>query len=457
VITTYIYSTGTNNLKRVTEQIPSKGVNVPTDYDYYSDNSIKTISTPSVKYTYSYYDGLLSDKVKKVEIEKNLEDGSTENSWIEYEYDEEGSLVSKKDNLGVVVKYSYSTQNNFPVEEVQCSDANCLQASVVSTTNDYSRLDTKTINNFKIKSNYGSDGSFRNFDQLDLEGNSIETFTPTEQYTAGLLSQDDEYKYTYDAQNRLSTIKILDTVTEDNPDGLVATFQYDSEDRIEKISYSNGASEKLYRNFAGEIIYNEYTVASSSTSYGYTTTGAIIRNFFLNFFLSITGNVVNTGVEQNNDGTITYGYVSTLPGEYLSLEDHNKLTSNFLAKEGVIVSNISLECMDFDVYLGSKNSLFNSSYVWLDGKYNYDYCLDDNTIKEYYCGISLFVNGFNEVVKSKDYSCDYGCENGACLEEEIVIPIEKNESIIIPPVNETDSDNQTSDLPVEPSSNPREI
>lgn len=68
-------------------------------------------------------------------------------------------------------------------------------------------------------------------------------------------------------------------------------------------------------------------------------------------------------------------------------------------------------------------------------------CESSTQLKKYYCGVDLFRwdfwNSFRErVVKSNIVNCEFGCENGACLNEQIPI------------INQTTID---SELPPEPS------
>jgi len=80
-------------------------------------------------------------------------------------------------------------------------------------------------------------------------------------------------------------------------------------------------------------------------------------------------------------------------------------------------NNISLDCYDFDE---GDNAIFTSALVSYDGNFSYDYCKDNSTLVENYCGISLlrwdFWNFADEVTKQKEVICENGCFDGACIE-----------------------------------------
>jgi cysteine-rich repeat protein len=92
-------------------------------------------------------------------------------------------------------------------------------------------------------------------------------------------------------------------------------------------------------------------------------------------------------------------------------------------------SNCKLEkCKDYDFSnVNWEMSLLNSSYVFFDFNRSYDSCKDSNTLIENYCGINIFrwdVWNINEkIAKQKEIDCEFGCFNGACVEnpEECVI------------------------------------
>ncbi len=52
---------------------------------------------------------------------------------------------------------------------------------------------------------------------------------------------------------------------------------------------------------------------------------------------------------------------------------------------------------------------YNKGYVFFNGRYYYDECINSNTLKEYFCS--------NNVKDEKIVNCPYGCSNGACKEK----------------------------------------
>ena len=93
-------------------------------------------------------------------------------------------------------------------------------------------------------------------------------------------------------------------------------------------------------------------------------------------------------------------------------------------------------CFDFDEKLGFANSLFSASSVFSKGAFSYDTCETNASVREYYCGINFlrfdFWNAFSDkVVKSTVRNCEYGCENGACLNSPSTQTIPLTASILI--------------------------
>jgi cysteine-rich repeat protein len=89
------------------------------------------------------------------------------------------------------------------------------------------------------------------------------------------------------------------------------------------------------------------------------------------------------------------------------------------------------KCIDYDSSVSFEESLFVKSYV-TDSGYFYDECVDNNSVREFYCGLPWYLFG-DRIVKSTVRDCEYGCENGACL-------LNPNVNETLPPENET---NQT--------------
>ena len=120
---------------------------------------------------------------------------------------------------------------------------------------------------------------------------------------------------------------------------------------------------------------------------------------------------------------------------------------------------------DDDSNVSFENSLFVSSYVFSDFKEYEDYCRDNSTLVESYCGISLlrwdFWNFAEEVAKQKDVVCENGCFDGACIY--VAEPVDNclnincsvgqtcSDGICVEKINVTESD-----LPAEPE-NPERL
>jgi len=76
---------------------------------------------------------------------------------------------------------------------------------------------------------------------------------------------------------------------------------------------------------------------------------------------------------------------------------------------GCVIRN----CLDFDDGV----DLFVSSYVSNETASKYDVCVDDNTVREYYCGWYIGWDFWNlrKIIKSTDRNCEFGCSEGRCL------------------------------------------
>jgi cysteine-rich repeat protein len=85
-------------------------------------------------------------------------------------------------------------------------------------------------------------------------------------------------------------------------------------------------------------------------------------------------------------------------------------------------SNGNIEyCFDFDGFLEFDNSIFNSSRIFGSGEYREDECVDEKSLKEYYCGYNIQWDFWNmkKIVKSSIIECEFGCIMGECLREAI--------------------------------------
>lgn len=76
------------------------------------------------------------------------------------------------------------------------------------------------------------------------------------------------------------------------------------------------------------------------------------------------------------------------------------------------------ECTDADSFMSGSSSLFNASYVEMNGQFFFDSCVDDRYVREYTCSskyIWPFSIWFGQEVGESVIYCNDGCVNGACV------------------------------------------
>lgn len=114
----------------------------------------------------------------------------------------------------------------------------------------------------------------------------------------------------------------------------------------------------------------------------------------------------------------------------INTKDHvgNINYTNITSTVFTLVTNLTncpvIGCRDFDDYLDFNNTLFQASYTAFENILYSDTCENENQTREYYCGINPFRWDFwnmfkDKVAKGKVVACEYGCFNGACLNQTI--------------------------------------
>lgn len=425
---TYVYDTANpGHLIKEINQIFSLSSLSPlvTSYVYDSSDRLISITTPTSTKTYTYASS--GDNLEKEELVTNNPDGTTTDTWIKYTYDSNGNILSKIDNTGAEVKYTYDSVS-YTCQETTCTAPDCSTFTITPSTCSYDRLKDRTIGNFKVKVNYDSAGDSISYTRVD----DAAVFTPTQVFDSeGLLKEDTERKYTYDSENNLQKVTI-----KDNSDGINSgeeTYTWDSQGLVNTLTYADGEKEKWYYNPLGEKIAIVDTLPGLASGTTYTV-GAVIKNFFFNMFATITGHAItgkaiDDGIIQNEDGSTSYTFVGN-SGDFVSQKDYNELLPSYEAKYGAvpIEPQVDNTCVDFD---GGQNE-FNASYVSYQDEIYIDNCTSENNLQEYYCG-----GFFGKSAKSSLKTCQYGCISGACLAEPLA---EYNQTV---PTNQTD-------LPPEP-------
>ncbi len=426
-----------------------------TTYEYDSLSRLLKITISGGSTTNFIYSAG-SDNLEKEEVITPNADGTTTTSWIKYVYDSNGNILSKEDNLGAKVDYTYESID-YSCQEVSCttpvsscgSDTNCITLTnsagvpyycsawtFVTSTCSYDRLKDRSIGNFKVNVNYASTGETTSYTRVD-DGT---VYTPVNVFDSnGLLREDTEREYTYDSENNLQTATI-----KDNPTGINSgkiNYVWDNQGQVTELTYADGEKERWYYNPLGErlvIVDTVPGVAGPTTSY---LTGAVIKNFIFNIFATITGHsisgrVVDHGIIENPDGSTSYTFLGS-DGNFIPQKEYNERLVYYEAEYGSIPiePQVDSTCVDSDNGVNE----FNASYVSYKNEFYLDNCTSESTLEEYYCGGLL---GFLISPKTRSSSCSYGCIDGSCLEK----PLSEYLNVTIPEIIE----NQTIDLPAEP-------
>jgi len=242
--------------------------------------------------------------------------------------------------------------------------------------------------------------------------------------------------YTQDSANPINvswTWKVgYDADGKEIPDGSYRIFVYDCGDKTDPIWTGGVASAKsgifsivspttpsitVISPNGGErwVKGNTYEIKWKTLGDGINSVRISLNNKAVSAFEeTITNNYPNTGSFQwkiPSDLLLPQpdGYVIRIMECYYSKEvgmtvcgDPTDESDNYFS----IVSAVTA-CTDSD---GGLNYYVKGT-VELSGQKNVDYCIDNNTLREYWCtGM-----GGVEWVNGEDYTCPYGCKDGACL------------------------------------------
>jgi len=215
-------------------------------------------------------------------------------------------------------------------------------------------------------------------------------------------------------------------------------------------SYSSGKLSKVESYFSGDELISSSDFVIEPDKFIVSSEG--VNETF----------VISDGKIQNRTQAVVYeNETYTLVDSFSYYDDKTIVVEKYNNSivGGVVYdknkNNISLDCYDFDE---GDNTMFTSALASYDGNFSYDYCKDNSTLVESYCGISLlrwdFWNFAEEVAKQKEVVCENGCFDGACVEmidSCLNMNCSVNEfcsnGICVEKINVTESD-----LPAEPSS-----
>jgi hypothetical protein len=377
---------------------------IPISYSYDSNGQLIRMLSMNMDINYSYNSG---GNLQRKTVVK-LEDGRRYSGWTEYIYDGNDNIIKAEDSEGREINYNYSTQN---YSCLQCADSNCT--SFVNSTCHYQEFESQSAGNTLIinqrDSNSNIIGQYSNVNENPLVYN--------EQYDGdGLLTQDTFFEYRYNSDSQLLKISPL---SEDIPDE--ATFEYYSDGLLKKRIYSDGEFEEIEQDPLGrdaKLTYN-YHLGSTIIMPPIVSIFLPLKNAITGFVLSITG-------RQTASSSLGYGvmeFYATNPGDtesYVSDQEFQQLSANMAPELRQVLDDYNRMidarsiCLDHDGNMTFDDSLFEVSYLEMNGEYNLDSCETNKAVREYYCGLPVYLFG-GKVAKSAVKDCTFGCENGACL------------------------------------------
>jgi len=406
-------------------------------YEYYDSGLIKSIDylDEKVEYEYNSYGNI----VKEAYTYYSPSDSSySYTEWIAYDYDSNQNLVKMYDDRGynidmIYEEVSYDCEksvcaNNVCEEDGYCFDFtdcvdescqtySCSELDYVADSCSYFRLKNRVIGNEILELKYDEDGSEYGWCEYT---DSVNCYNYTEEYNSeGFLTKDDYYSYSY--------LDNSSFVRESNYyDDNKVTYNFDDFDYNLDSAVTQMGEEVLKEDYlfspTGELFAFESIPYDSGSSGGiFSLVAPIAKNLLTGF------SILGEGFSQRYYVT---GSSDISEGGYYSSSNLNNLLNNYLNRTGLTLPSDNY----FDV-LGICLELNDS--VEFNGVSYYDFCFDNSTFKDYYCGIDLFKNDFwniaKEVQKQREINCQFGCGNGSCIVD-----------VLVPVIN------YSSDLPPEP-------
>jgi len=387
-----------------------------TNYEYDSNNSLIKIVNLNSRTVYEYDS---TNRLVKEEVLTEINGGEYETiESVEYEYDEKDNIIRMIDGVGIDVEYFYQNIN------YSCTEYDEGNDSFVDSICSYSKLIGQKINNYEI--NYTGDDDFERY-----RGNTWDTnYTPIYEYDEeGYLTRFDDMYYQYSENySALDSIRIEDVYGDD----LNVDFNYSETDLLESSIYSSefgGFGEGYFYDPLGRVVKKSF----SEEDFDSGITGDSIRGFFTgNFIKNILTGFNVLGLGDSSEFVVYYatpgdGYSEITTEEYLELIKSENIWPELATYyEGIIdeegninASWISSSCFNSDI---GEDEIHIGGYVEYDNQIAHDYCLDNNTLVESFCGRVLKLDFWNLEPKTFNRVCQFGCEMGRCLTAEEVMP-----------------------------------
>lgn len=425
------------NLK--SETVFNDGVSLTVRYEYDSNNNVATLTGLSKRIN-RVYDG--SSRLINEAVEMLVEGGSYKTIQnVTYFYDIYSNLIKMTDSTGISIEWTYEpyscmetvcisrgcTQDScFQMSDCDsagvCVPYDCSVAEEVQST--CSALVGKKINNYAI--NFTGEGDVEKYKGSTWEDEYLPGYTYD---SSGCLNGSDNADYQYIDDE----CYFLDEATVNNylpDDDFVFDSNYDENTYVKtntNLDSSIVNANEIYSYDALDRVVKE-EVVEEGTSSGSPVTASVIKNFFtgLGIFDWFGG----------SSSKVSAVYYLSIPGDESSAitkEEYAELVKpeNIWPElqeyyVGVVDGNGNLNeswlqttCRDSDAELDSyfvfgNVESGNVNYERMPPRIYYDYCKNENTLVEYYCGTYWF--GFGKIITlSKEVDCEYGCNAGACL------------------------------------------
>ncbi len=185
-------------------------------------------------------------------------------------------------------------------------------------------------------------------------------------------------------------------------------------------SYTNGKLLSVDNYFSNDLLFTSTNFSFSSDKIN------VFDNYSYETFSIFDGKIANrTQLSFSGDELITLvDYFNYSEDKTMIIEKYNNSIVGGLVYD-FNTKNFSMDCIDWDLDYGD-NSTSISALVSYEGNFSYDYCLDNSTLVENYCGKVFRWDFWNIKDEPKVFNqvCEYGCDMGRCLTaEEVNVPV----------------------------------